>query len=82
LASRPGAALPSDAAAADAFLAGISMASLMVPELRDHTPLRRRWQEFCLELGRKGHSESSDQESGTHLTAAVDADPSRTKSGR
>jgi len=36
----PGLVLPEDAAAADAFLAGISMAGVMVPELRDHTPLR------------------------------------------
>jgi hypothetical protein len=48
-AAKPG-ALPEDAAAADAFLAGISMAGVLVPELRDHTPLRRRWQDFCLEI--------------------------------
>ena len=52
LAARSGPMLPSDAAAADAFLAGISMAGIMVPELRDHTPMRRRWQKFCLEVGR------------------------------
>jgi AcrR family transcriptional regulator len=53
LAARSGATLPSDAAAADAFLAGISMAGIMVPELRDHTPMRRRWQDFCLEVARR-----------------------------
>jgi AcrR family transcriptional regulator len=49
-AAQSGSALPDDAAAADAFLAGISMAGVLVPELRDHTPLRRRWQNFCLEI--------------------------------
>lgn len=48
-AALPSSGLPTDADAADAFLAGISMAGALVPELRDHTPLRRRWQDFCLE---------------------------------
>ena len=48
LVSRARAALPEDAAAARAFLAGIAMAGVAVPELRSSTPLRRRWQEFCL----------------------------------
>lgn len=48
LVSRARAALPEDAAAARAFLAGIAMAGVTVPELRSSTPLRRRWQEFCL----------------------------------
>jgi len=77
LASRPGVTLPSDAAAADAFLAGISMASILVPELRDHTPLRRRWQEFCLELGRSEAPES--RESGTQRTVEVEGDASNIK---
>ena len=50
LAARAGATLPEDAKAAEAFLAGISMAAAVVPELRSSTPLRRRWQHFCLDL--------------------------------
>lgn len=50
IASRSGASLPEDAAAAEAFLAGIAMAGATVPELRASTPLRRKWQEFCLSL--------------------------------
>jgi AcrR family transcriptional regulator len=52
LGMRSRATLPADAAEAQAFLAGIAMASVAVPELRSNTPLRRRWQEFCLALGR------------------------------
>ncbi len=48
LAEREGTMLPPDARAAAAFVAGVSMAAAMVPELRSSTPLRRRWQEFCL----------------------------------
>lgn len=48
LASRSGATLPEDAKSAAAFLAGISMASAVVPELRASTTLRRRFQDFCL----------------------------------
>ncbi len=51
LGSRARAALPDDAAEAQAFLAGIAMAGVAVPELRSSTPLRRRWQDFCLALG-------------------------------
>jgi AcrR family transcriptional regulator len=51
LAVRSGASLPADAQSAAAFIAGISMAGAMVPELRSSTPLRRQWQEFCLKLG-------------------------------
>jgi AcrR family transcriptional regulator len=47
LSSKAG-ALPADARTAAAFIAGISMAGAMVPELRTSTPLRRRWQGFCL----------------------------------
>lgn len=50
IASRAGATLPEDAVAAEAFLAGIAMAGATVPELRASTPLRRKWQEFCLSL--------------------------------
>jgi AcrR family transcriptional regulator len=50
LASRAGASLPEDAQGAAAFLAGISIAGAVVPELRSNTPLRRRWQDFCLGL--------------------------------
>lgn len=48
LASRSRATLPEDTRSAEAFLAAISMAATMVPELKDSTTLRRRWQEFCL----------------------------------
>jgi AcrR family transcriptional regulator len=51
LGSRSPAALPADAAEAQAFLAGIAMAGVAVPELRSNTPLRRRWQDFCLAVG-------------------------------
>lgn len=50
LAAKAGAALPEDAGSAEAFLAGIAMAGATVPELRASTPLRRKWQEFCLSL--------------------------------
>ena len=36
--------------AAEAFLAGIAMAGATVPELRASTPLRRKWQDFCLSM--------------------------------
>jgi AcrR family transcriptional regulator len=48
LASRSRATLPEDAKSAEAFLSAISMAATMVPELKDSTTLRRRWQDFCL----------------------------------
>ena len=51
LGTRGRAALPDDAAEAQAFLAGIAMAGVAVPELRSNTPLRRRWQDFCLAIG-------------------------------
>jgi len=50
MAAKAGASLPEDAASAEAFLAGIAMAGATVPELRQNTPLRRKWQEFCLSL--------------------------------
>jgi AcrR family transcriptional regulator len=49
LAERSGATLPADARSATAFLTGIAMAGALVPELRDSTTLRRRWQDFCLD---------------------------------
>jgi AcrR family transcriptional regulator len=51
LVSRSRGSLPDDAAGAEAFLAGIAMAGVTVPELRTNTPLRRRWQDFCLTVG-------------------------------
>jgi AcrR family transcriptional regulator len=48
LVSRGGAGLPADATEARAFLTGVAMAGVAVPELRTNTPLRRRWQDFCL----------------------------------
>jgi AcrR family transcriptional regulator len=51
LGTQSGATLPTDAAEAQAFLAGVAMASVAVPELRSSTPLRRRWQDFCLAVG-------------------------------
>ncbi|APR85764.1 Hypothetical protein A7982_11113 [Minicystis rosea] len=51
LASRSGAALPESAMEAQAFLAGVAMAGASVPALRSSTPLRRRFQDFCLALG-------------------------------
>jgi AcrR family transcriptional regulator len=50
LVSRSRASLPEDAAEAEAFVTGIAMAGVAVPELRSSTPLRRRWQDFCLAL--------------------------------
>lgn len=50
LASKAGAALPDDAQSAATFIAGISLAGAVIPELRSSTPLRRRWQDFCLGL--------------------------------
>lgn len=83
LAARAGTTLPADAAAADAFLAGISMAAVMVPELRDHTPLRRRWQEFCLEMGRDKMHQPAPPTSETIPTATADAiEPDRLRSKR
>jgi AcrR family transcriptional regulator len=50
LASKEGATLPGDAREAAAFIAGVSLAGAVIPELRSSTPLRRRWQDFCLGL--------------------------------
>ena len=54
LASRSGASLPDDAQSAAAFVAAVSMAGAVMPELRTSTTLRRQWQEFCLGLTREG----------------------------
>lgn len=51
LVTRSRGTLPEDAKEAEAFLAGIAMAGVAVPELRSSTPLRRRWQDFCLAVG-------------------------------
>jgi hypothetical protein len=62
LASRSRATLPDDTKSAEAFLAGISMAATMVPELKASTTLRRRFQEFCL---KEPAQEASDSERTT-----------------
>ena len=48
LASRSRPTLPDDSRSAEAFLSAISLAAALVPELKESTTLRRRWQEFCL----------------------------------
>jgi AcrR family transcriptional regulator len=48
LARRGAAELPEDEGRAAAFLAGISLAGAVVPELFASTTLRHRWQQFCL----------------------------------
>jgi AcrR family transcriptional regulator len=48
LAERSSGGLPADARSAAAFVAGISMAGAVVPELASSTTLRHRWQDFCL----------------------------------
>lgn len=50
LAKRSHSSLPEDSKGAAAFIAGISMAGATVPELKDSTTMRRRWQDFCLGL--------------------------------
>jgi AcrR family transcriptional regulator len=47
-ANRARATLPEDARTAEAFLAAVSMAATLVPELAQSTTLRRRWQDFAL----------------------------------
>ncbi len=61
LGSQSRATLPADAAEARAFLAGIAMAGVAVPELRTNTPLRRRWQDFCLALTRPEEGKEQDK---------------------
>ena len=41
--------LPEDATDAAAFVAGISLAGAMIPELSQSTTRRHRWQGFCLQ---------------------------------
>lgn len=48
-----GGSLPKDAQSAAAFVLGVSMAGAVVPELKESTTLRRRWQDFCLGSPRK-----------------------------
>jgi AcrR family transcriptional regulator len=60
LASRSGASLPEDVQSAAAFVAAVSMAGAVVPELRTSTTLRRRWQEFC--LGMTSEEAAGDRE--------------------
>jgi AcrR family transcriptional regulator len=50
IASRSGASLPGDLTEAAAIVSGVSLAGAVIPELQSSTPLRRRWQEFCLGL--------------------------------
>lgn len=57
LAARSGKTLPDDAQNAATFLAGISIASAVVPELRASTTLRRKFQDFCL-----GNETPNDEE--------------------
>ncbi len=64
LASRAGATLPEDAQSAAAFLAGISMAAAVVPELRASTTLRRRFQDFCLGGGSARTTDKDDDTDG------------------
>lgn len=76
MAAKNGAQLPEDAASAEAFLAGIAMAGATVPELRSNTPLRRKWQEFCLSLEpRKQGAEGGSGGASTENTAAPEPAP-------
>ena len=59
VASRSGASLPGDFSEAMAIVSGVSLAGAVIPELRASTPLRRRWQEFCLGLGARAEAEKS-----------------------
>ncbi len=60
LGTRSNATLPADTGEAQAFLAGIAMAGVAVPELASSTPLRRRWQDFCLAVGLKNDAVPAD----------------------
>lgn len=75
LVSRSHASLPTDATEARAFLAGVAMAGVAVPEFRTNTPLRRRWQDFCLaaSTGEAGHDGEAPRDG--------DADPAPTTAG-
>jgi AcrR family transcriptional regulator len=63
LASRSGKTLPNDARSAAAFLAGISIAAAVVPELRASTTLRRKFQDFC--LGQEDDNSGDEEKSGS-----------------
>ena len=60
LAESSGSSLPADSRSAAAFLAGISLAGAVVPELRSSTPLRRKWQNFCLSEGNSGDGDDGE----------------------
>jgi AcrR family transcriptional regulator len=64
LAARPGVVLPEDAESSEAFLTGIAMAGVSVPELRSNTPLRRKWQDFCLSLDQAPKKLAADEPVG------------------
>jgi AcrR family transcriptional regulator len=84
LSDRSGATLPDDARSAAAFVAGISMASAMVPELRASTTLRRRFQDFCLGSGGDAKAAPDSDElkvSGADSSTAT-PDPKRESSSR
>lgn len=61
LVTRSRASLPANAEEARAFLAGVAMAGVAVPELRQNTPLRRRWQDFCLSVDLGENPKKPDQ---------------------
>jgi len=61
LVTRSRAALPADAEEARAFLTGVAMAGVAVPELRSSTPLRRRWQDFCLSVDAAAKDDKKDE---------------------
>lgn len=71
LAARSGVNLPADAQGAAAFISGISIAGAMVPELKNSTTLRRRWQEFCL-----GNLPPSPSEGRLPIEAEEESEPS------
>src|SRR5262245_12228189 len=77
MAAEAGASLPDDAASAEAFLAGIAMAGATVPELLHSTPLRRKWQEFCLSLD----GEPADAAPAAGAVATPDSGPSKGGAG-
>jgi AcrR family transcriptional regulator len=81
MAAEAGASLPEDAASAEAFLAGIAMAGATVPELRDSTPLRRRWQEFCLQLEAEVEAQAKAKAEAQAQAQAQAANPSEASAG-
>jgi AcrR family transcriptional regulator len=61
LAKTHSASLPPDAKSAAAFVAAISLAGAVVPELRASTTLRHRWHDFCLS---QKQAETDDESGG------------------